>query len=267
MIVVIVTGIFSYSQKSKAASLMKDFQKFVPREALVTRDGEVKRIEASKLVQGDVVHIKGGDNIPADVVLFDSSDMKVNQASLTGESEDLRRRIDAKAQNILESENAAFFGTICTEGSGKGVVIRIGDDTVIGRIAELSSSTKTKASPLSSDISRFILLMSIIALIMGATFFIFGLFRYNIVTNVIFAIGILMANVPEGLPATVTLALALTAKRMAKKIVLVKNLESVETLGSTSCICSDKTGTLTQNRMTVSQLWYNLAVVDATVNW
>lgn len=252
VVVIIVTGIFSYSQKSKAASLMKDFQKFVPREALVTRDGEIKRIEASKLVQGDIVHIKGGDNIPADVVLFDSSDMKVNQASLTGESEDLRRRIDVKAQNILESENAAFFGTICTEGSGKGVVIRIGDDTVIGRIAELSSSTKTKASPLSADISRFILLMSIIALIMGAAFFIFGLFRYNIVTNVIFAIGILMANVPEGLPATVTLALALTAKRMAKKMVLVKNLESVETLGSTSCICSDKTGTLTQNRMTVS---------------
>ena len=124
-------------------------------------------------------------------------------------------------------------------------MIRIGDETVIGRIAELSGSTKTKQTPLASDISRFILMMSIIALIIGAIFFISGLFRYNILTNVIFAIGILMANVPEGLPAIVSLALALTAKRMAKKMVLVKNLESVETLGSTSCICSDKTGTLT----------------------
>lgn len=251
-IVVILTGCFSYAQTSKAASLMKDFQNFIPREALVTREGKEVRIESKLLVPGDIVHIKGGDNVPADLVLFEVSEMKINNASLTGESEDLLRKIDAKTNNILESSNVAFFGTMCTDGSGKGIVIRIGDDTVIGRIATLSTSTKAKETPLSNDINNFIYIISGIAFVLGIVFFIFGLFYYDIILNVIFAIGIIVANVPEGLLATVTVALALTAKRMAKKMVLVKNLQSVETLGSTSCICSDKTGTLTQNRMTVS---------------
>lgn len=207
---------------------------------------------------GDIVHIKGGDNIPADIVLFEVSEMKVNNASLTGESEDLLRKVDSREPNILESANVAFFGTMCTDGSGKGIVIRIGDDTVIGRIATLTTSTTAKETPLSNDIINFVHIISAIAFVIGIIFFIFGLFYYDIIMNVIFAIGIIVANVPEGLLATVTVALALTAKRMAAKMVLVKNLQSVETLGSTSCICSDKTGTLTQNRMTVSQLWYNL---------
>jgi sodium/potassium-transporting ATPase subunit alpha len=209
-------------------------------------------------VPGDIVHLKGGDNIPADIVLFEVSEMKVNNASLTGESDDLLRKVDGREANILESANVAFFGTMCTDGSGKGIVIRIGDDTVIGRIATLTTSTTAKATPLSNDINNFVHIISAIAFVIGIIFFIFGLFYYDIIMNVIFAIGIIVANVPEGLLATVTVALALTAKRMAAKMVLVKNLQSVETLGSTSCICSDKTGTLTQNRMTVSQLWYNL---------
>jgi sodium/potassium-transporting ATPase subunit alpha len=156
---------------------------------------------------------------------------------------------------------------MCTDGTGKGIVIRIGDDTVIGRIATLTTSTTAKETPLSTDISNFIHIISTRAFGIGIVFFIFGLFYYDIILNIIFMIGIIVANVPEGLLATVTVALALTAKRMAAKMVLVKNLQSVETLGSTSCICSDKTGTLTQNRMTVSQLWYNLEVVEADQNW
>ena len=221
------------------------------------------RIESKYLVPGDIVHIKGGDNIPADIVLFEVSEMKVNNASLTGESEDLLRKVDGREANILESANVAFFGTMCTDGSGKGIVIRIGDDTVIGRIATLTTSTTAKDTPLTNDINNLIHIISTRACGIGISFFIFGMFYYDIVSNIIFAIGIIVANVPEGLLATVTVALALTAKRMAAKMVLVKNLQSVETLGSTSCICSDKTGTLTQNRMTVSQLWYNLQVVEA----
>ena len=221
------------------------------------------RIESKYLVPGDIVHIKGGDNIPADIVLFEVSEMKVNNASLTGESEDLLRKVDGREANILESANVAFFGTMCTDGSGKGIVIRIGDDTVIGRIATLTTSTTAKDTPLTNDINNLIHIISTRAFGIGISFFIFGMFYYDIVSNIIFAIGIIVANVPEGLLATVKVALALTAKRMAAKKVLVKNLQSVETLGSTSCICSDKTGTLTQNRMTVSQLWYNLQVVEA----
>jgi len=266
--VVFVTGCFSYMQTSKAASLMDDFKNFIPREALVTRDGSQKRIESRLLVPGDVITLNFGDNIPADVVLFKANEMKVNNASLTGESEDLLRKVDAKTANIFESPNVAFFGTMCTAGNGTGIVIRTGDDTVIGRIANLSQSAESAETPLAIEIERFILIVSMVAFTLGISFLIFGfIIGYGPIMNLVFAIGIIVANVPEGLLATVTVSLALTARRMAKKMVLVKNLESVETLGSTSCICSDKTGTLTQNRMTVSQIFYNRKVINASVNF
>jgi magnesium-transporting ATPase (P-type) len=215
-----------------------------------------------------LLQLKGGDNIPADVVLIMANEMKVNNASLTGESEDLLRIVDSKLKNVFESPNVAFFGTMCTTGVGEGIVFRTGDSTVIGRIANLATVAETTQTPLSIEIEHFIKLISYIAIALGVLFFILGVsFGYKIVDNLIFAIGIIVANVPEGLLATVTVSLSLTAKRMAKKFVLVKNLEAVETLGSTSCICSDKTGTLTQNRMTVSQLFFNLKVTDASVNW
>lgn len=266
--VVFVTGCFSYMQTSKAASLMDDFKNFIPREALVTRGGQQKRIESRLLVPGDVITLNFGDNIPADVVLFKANEMKVNNASLTGESEDLLRKVDAKTANIFESPNVAFFGTMCTAGNGTGIVIRTGDDTVIGRIANLSQSAESAETPLAIEIERFILIVSMVAFTLGISFLIFGfIIGYGPIMNLVFAIGIIVANVPEGLLATVTVSLALTARRMAKKMVLVKNLESVETLGSTSCICSDKTGTLTQNRMTVSQIFYNRKVINASVNY
>lgn len=194
--------------------------------------------------------------------------MKVNNASLTGESEDIM--IDTAApptKNIFESKNVAFFGTSCTAGEGTGICFKTGDNTVIGNIANLASSAESAETPLAIEIERFILIISAVALTLGVIFFIFGMiYKYPPITNLVFAIGIIVANVPEGLLATVTVSLALTAKRMAGKMVLVKNLESVETLGSTSCICSDKTGTLTQNRMTVSHLWYNRGQVDASIN-
>lgn len=216
---------------------------------------------------GDVIFINGGDNIPADLVLFEANEMKVNNASLTGESEDLLRKVDLKTANIFESPNVAFFGTMCTLGSGAGIVIRTGDDTVIGRIANLSTSTGEKKTPLAIEMDRFVHMIGAIAISLGIFFFIYGVFYYEAILAVIFAIGIIVANVPEGLLATVTIALAMTAKRLAYKMVLVKNLESVETLGSTTCICSDKTGTLTQNRMTLSQLFIDRKVIDATLNW
>lgn len=159
----------------------------------------------------------------------------------------------------------AFFGTSCTEGTGVGIVIFTGDNTVIGKIANLAQSAKSSKTTLAIEIDRFIKIVSAVAIFLGVTFFIAGLIiGYEPIVNVIFAIGIIVANVPEGLLATVTVSLALTAKRMASKNVLVKNLESVETLGSTSCICSDKTGTLTKNIMTVSHLWFGGDLYDAS---
>jgi len=267
--VTFLTGVFSYAQTSKSAEMMAQFENFIPPKAAVKRDGEIKEIDAKQIVPGDIIFVKGGENIPCDICIFKSNEMKVNNASLTGESEDMFIDPDlAPVMNIFETKNVAFFGTSCTAGEGYGICFRIGDSTVIGQIANLASSAESAETPLSIEIHRFILIISAVAMSLGVIFFIFGVFyEYDPITNLVFAIGIIVANVPEGLLATVTVSLALTAQRMAGKMVLVKNLESVETLGSTSCICSDKTGTLTQNRMTVSHMFYNRRTVDCSLNY
>ena len=263
-----MTGCFSYAQTSKSADMMSKFASLCPQKATVIRDGSIQTIDAKVLVPGDVVVVKGGENIRCDVVFYKSNEMKVNNASLTGESEDIM--IDTGAEptrNIFESKNVAFFGTSCTAGEGTGICFKTGDATVIGQIANLASSAEAVETPLAIEIERFILIISAVAMSLGVIFFVFGMiYKYPPITNLVFAIGIIVANVPEGLLATVTVSLALTAQRMAGKMVLVKNLESVETLGSTSCICSDKTGTLTQNRMTISHLFFNRGTVDASTN-
>jgi len=268
-LVTFLTGCFSYAQTSKSAEMMAQFENFIPANATVFRNGAPVQIPASDIVPGDVVIVKVGENIPCDIVLYKANEMKVNNASLTGESEDMQIDVDLEPiPNILETKNVAFFGTQCTAGSGTGICIRIGDETVIGQIANLASSAEAVDTPLAIEIHRFILIISAVAMSLGLTFFICGVFYdYELITNIVFAIGIIVANVPEGLLATVTVSLALTAQRMAHKFVLVKNLESVETLGSTSCICSDKTGTLTQNRMTVSHMFFDRNTVDCSINY
>ena len=265
-VVVFLTGCFSFYQESKSAAAMAKFKDMAPPKCNVIRDGEIKEIDIVFLVVGDVVMIKEGDKIPADLRIIESNDMKVNNSSLTGESILLTRKTEPEQEgtNPLEAENLAFFGTDCRGGSGVGVVFNIGDKTVIGTIADLASSAETEETPIKKEIDRFVKLISVVAIVLGVTFFVFGIiYGYDIITNLVFAIGIIVANVPEGLLATVTVSLTLTAKRMAQKKVLVKNLEAVETLGSTTCICSDKTGTLTQNVMTVTKLFYDQKVQNA----
>ena len=228
---------------------MAKFKNFIPKTCSCYRDGKLGTLEAKDLVRGDIVKINNGDNIPADLVMIDTQgDMKVDNSSLTGETEQLLRTAEISDKNtkLLETQRVAFSGTECKNGSGIGIVFGTADKTVIGAIATLAEQAETTETPLSIEIHRFIRLISSVAICLGVTFFIFGVaYGYDVITNIIFMIGIILANVPEGLMATMTVTLALTAKRMAKKFVLVKNLQSVETLGSTSCICSDKTGTLT----------------------
>jgi len=228
---------------------MAKFKNFIPKTCACYRDGKLNNLEAKFLVRGDVVKINNGDNIPADLVMIDThGDMKVDNSSLTGETEQLLRTAEISDKNtkLLETHRVAFSGTECKNGSGIGIVFGIADKTVIGAIANLAEQAESAETPLSIEIHRFILIISGVAISLGVTFFIFGVgYGYGFITNIVFCIGIIVANVPEGLLATVTVSLALTAQRMSKKYVLVKNLESVETLGSTSCICSDKTGTLT----------------------
>ena len=195
---------------------MASFKNFIPKEALTLRDGKWNNIEARLLVPVDIIKLKGGDNIPADCILLSANEMKVNNASLTGESEDLLRDVDARVPNIFESPNVAFFGTMCTAGTGVGMVFKTGDSTVIGRIAGLASSATSTSTTLQIEIDRFVKLISFIAVFVGLLFFVVSLIMgSSFMFCIVFGIGIIVANVPEGLPITVTVALALTAKRMA----------------------------------------------------
>jgi len=262
--VVIVTGIFQYYQESKSDKIMDSFKNMVPQQALAIRNGEKKAVLARTLVLGDIVEVKGGDRIPADLRIVQSANMKVDNSSLTGESEPQSRDPSDSTATVLEARNIAFFSTNCVEGSARGIVIRCGDNTVMGRIAALASNVSSGDSPIAQEIEHFIHIITGVAVFLGVSFFILAfVLGYHWLEAVIFLIGIIVANVPEGLLATVTVCLTLTAKRMAKKNCLVKNLEAVETLGSTSTICSDKTGTLTQNRMTVAHMWFDNKVQEA----
>jgi len=265
--VVTVTGIFSYYQESKSAKIMESFKNLVPQFARVYRDGKKVDLEAKRVTVGDIVDIQFGDRIPADVRVIESKGFKVDNSSLTGESEPQLRTPEYTHENPLETKNLAFFSTNAVEGTMKGIVVNTGDNTVMGRIAGLASGLDSGDTPIAKEIAHFIHLITGVAVFLGVTFFIIAfILGYHWLDAVIFLIGIIVANVPEGLLATVTVCLTLTAKRMAKKNCLVKNLEAVETLGSTSTICSDKTGTLTQNRMTVAHMWFddNIEEADTT---
>jgi sodium/potassium-transporting ATPase subunit alpha len=264
-LVVIITGTFSYFQNRKSSNLMESFKNMMPTMTTVIREGKSQKIDATQLVRGDLILLKGGDKVPADIRVIEcSDDLAVDNSCLTGEPEPLKRISECTDDNPLETKNLCFFGTFIPQGSGKGIVVRIGDKTVMGRIARLATSTNVAMTPIAREINHFVHIIAVVAVTIGVIFFIIGfIIKTDIVTNVVFMIGIIVANVPEGLLATVTVCLSLAANRMAKRSVLVKNLEGVETLGSTSCICSDKTGTLTQNIMTVANVVYNNAIFDA----
>ena len=243
---------------------MESFKNMVPQYATVIREGQKNIIPAEEVVVGDIVEVKGGDRVPADIRVVKAHGCKVDNSSLTGESEPQTRSPDLTHDNPLETRNLAFFSTNCVEGTGQGVVINTGDRTIMGRIANLASGLEMGETPIAREIEHFIHIITGVAVFLGVTFFIIAfVLGYHWLDAVIFLIGIIVANVPEGLLATVTVCLTLTAKRMASKNCLVKNLEAVETLGSTSTICSDKTGTLTQNRMTVAHMWFDNHIIEA----
>merc|ERR1712227_7204 len=262
--VVLVTGIFSYYQESKSSKIMESFANMVPQYALAVREGDKVSVKAEELTLGDIIEVKFGDRVPADLRILESKGFKVDNSSLTGESEPQSRGPDFTHENPLETKNLAFFSTNAVEGTARGMVINIGDWTVMGRIAGLASGLDMGETPIAKEIAHFIHIITGVAVFLGVTFFIIAfILGYHWLDAVIFLIGIIVANVPEGLLATVTVCLTLTAKRMASKNCLVKNLEAVETLGSTSTICSDKTGTLTQNRMTVAHMWFDNKIQEA----
>ncbi|KKG28044.1 ATPase [Methanosarcina sp. 2.H.T.1A.15] len=253
--VVLLNGTFTFVQEYQAAKTMESFRQLLPPHAKVFRDGKVRDVLASELVAGDVVLIEEGDKVPADGRLIETNSLKVDNSTLTGESEPQLRSLECTNSNLLECRNMVFSGTLVQSGNGKAVVFGTGQDTQIGSLATLTEQTLSVDTPIRKELNHFIKIISAIAIFLGITFFLLAFFLQNIfLASLIFAIGIIVANVPEGLLPTVTLALSLASRRMASRNALIKQLESVETLGSTTVICTDKTGTLTQNRMAVNSL-------------
>ncbi|KAK0077597.1 hypothetical protein PV325_003686 [Microctonus aethiopoides] len=257
IIICVVSGLFAYIQESKNNRVMESFTKMVPTFALVIRSGLKKMVPTEEIALGDIIEIRLGDKIPADIRIIRSVGLRVENSSLTGESEPMTRTDYPTDPNPLETQNVAFFSSYAVAGEGTGIAIAIGDTTMIGRLAGLATQVSKTETPIAKEIRHFVEIITFIAIICGVLFFGLSLIvESNFIKAFTYLLGIVIANVPEVLLVTVTTSLTLTAKKMADKNCLVRNLEAVETLGSTSTICSDKTGTLTQNKMTVSNLWF-----------
>lgn len=258
--VVLATSLFSFYQERESKKTLREFSKMLPPKATVVRDGgRLQIIDASELVVGDIVIINLGDRIPADVRVAENNHLSVDNSALTGESEPCERAVDQTSDHVLETANVAFFGTLAVEGSAKAIVVATGDSTMFGSIAALTGSAGARAgsTTLQKDIHHFVVTVTCFAVMIGVFFFVVGLLKgTKIIRNLVYSIGIIVSNVPEGLIATVTVSLTASARRMARRNVLVKRLEAIETLGSSTAICTDKTGTLTQNRMSVAHLAY-----------
>ena len=264
--VILINGAFSFWQEYRAEETMAALQRLLPHQVKTLRDGAVVAIASDEVVPGDVIHLTAGDDVPADCRLVESFGIRVNNATLTGEARPVSRDTRVSPEtDLLRSRNVLLAGTSITVGEAKAVVFATGMHTAFGRIAHLTQATVDAPSPLQIEIAALSRLIAVLAVAIGLAVFVIGRF-IGLTTSVslVFAIGIIVANVPEGLLPTVTLAMAMAARRMAKRHILVRHLPSVEALGSASIICTDKTGTLTQNRMEIRSIYVPGAFVDST---
>lgn len=244
---------FVFAQETRAERAMSALSKMLPARITARRSGCDDEVLTEELVPGDVLLLSEGDQIPADARVVESSDLLVNNAPLTGESRHTSLTADpVLAGRLTDSPNLAFAGCSVLRGSGLAVVYATGRRTEFGKIAALSVEVRRPPTPIEREVTRMVRILTVVAVMMGAAFFAYGVaIGRSIWVNLVFMLGIIVANVPEGLLPTFTLALAMGALRLAKKNVLVKSLSAVEALGSIEVICTDKTGTLTQNRLAV----------------
>jgi magnesium-transporting ATPase (P-type) len=256
----VINGLFSFWQEYQAEKAVEALGQLLPTYARVIRDGKEAKILAGELVPGDVIVLAEGDQISADSRLVEDNDFRVDQSVLTGESRPAHKTKEVGLRDDLgraEQPNLIFAGTSVASGAGKAVVFATGMETEFGKIADLTQSMVEVPSPLQVEMGRVTRMVSVMAISIGIVFFILAVLiaHVNIAESFIFSMGMIVAFIPEGLLPTVTLSLAMGVKRMAKRNALIKRLSAVETLGCTTVICTDKTGTLTQNEMTVSDLW------------
>ena len=251
--VIFINGVFSFWQEYRAERAIAALKNLLPRQATVLRDSIASRLPAEQLVPGDILLVQEGDDIPADCRLIEAIGMRVNVATMTGES--LPKALNAapsEETELLACRNVLLAGTAVVSGEGRAIVFATGMRTEFGRIAHLTQTGREDESPLQREIAHLSRLVALLATVVGIVFFFIGqLLGLSFWENFIFAIGIIVANVPEGLLPTVTLSLAMATQRMARRNALVRHLPAVEALGSATVILSDKTGTLTMNRMTL----------------
>ena len=255
--VIAVNGIFSFLQEQRAERAVAALRRLLPLRARVLRDGAPVELDARELVCGDVVLLEAGDQVPADCRLIAAASVRVNASALTGEAEPEPRDASCTGDGgALRAPNLALAGMFVVSGRARGVVFATGMRTELGRIAELTQERRPALSPLQIEIARLARVIAVLATVLGAAFFAVGYaLGLPLSTTLLFGVGILVANVPEGLLPTVTLALAMASQRMARRNALVRKLPAVEALGSATVICTDKTGTLTQNRMEIASIF------------
>ena len=265
VVVILINALFAFVQERHAEQAVEALSAYLPVTVRVVRDAMQRPMEVRELVPGDVILVQEGDRVSADARLLTGS-VEMDLSTLTGESLPLLRSADASDTRgpILEARDLVFSGTNCSGGEATAVVFSTGMHTELGRIAALSQRVGHDDSPLEAQVKHVARLIAVVAVGMGVAFIPLGTLMagLSLTDAVNFAIGLLVANVPEGLLPTITLALAVGVRILARKGVLVKRISAVETLGSTSVICTDKTGTLTLNRMRVTRGWTSERVLD-----
>lgn len=266
--IVILNAFLSIYQEGQAEKSLESLKQMSAPEAKVIRDGKKTVVPARELVPGDIVILEAGDIIPADLRLFTSSNLKVDESSLTGESVAVEKNSEAILDNnatLGDRVNMAYMSTIVTYGRGKGVVVGTSHDTEIGKIATMIEEIEDDLTPLQNKLDKLGKKLGILTIIICAIVFALGLIqKREVIDMLLVSVSLAVAAIPEGLPAIVTIVLAIGMGRMVKKNAIVKKLLAVETLGSTTYICSDKTGTLTQNEMTVKKVYSDDKYYDVT---
>lgn len=265
--ILILNALLGFIQEFKAEKSISLLKKLTALQTKVIRNGVIKRISSLEIVPGDIVLVEAGDKIPADLRIFEANELKADEASLTGESIPVKKTTETLKGKIelADQRNMLFSGTLVASGSGKGIVVDTGMSTQLGKIATLVQEVKETVTPLQLKLKQLGKYLIILTLLICTSIFFIGISsNKDVIDMLITSIALAVAVVPEGLPAVVTISLALSVKKLVKKNALIKQLKAVETLGSTTVIASDKTGTLTKNEMTVSKLFVNNLIIDVT---
>lgn len=266
-VIVLINAVIGFVQEYKAGKILERLKELIKSPAKVWVEGELQELPQRQLVPGDVVQIEAGDKIPADVRILEAFNLRTNEFSLTGESTAQEKLSPAIHEKVIlaDRENMAYMGTTAATGSARALVVGTGMDTEMGKIANMTTETAAVRSPLQEELGTLARWLTGVVLVISVGLFFAALSQgFNFFMSMVYALGVAVAAVPQALPAQVTVALSTTSKRLADRHAVVKNLPSVETLGSTTVICTDKTGTLTKNEMTVTTVWFDGHQMDIT---